>query len=425
MISHNIQPLLNKTYIKADRAQGVYIFDKAGNRYLDGSSGAVTCSLGHSHGVMLEFMKQQVNKLQFVYRSQFGSDEAEQLAAKLFNLSPQKAHAHTFFVNSGTEAIETAMKVALQYWQEQGQPDKKHFVSRWKSYHGITMAALSLSGHPLRRQRFENSLEKYPSLYADLEKDTLEIQTKEFINVIETIGAKHIAAFVAEPMVGAAGTVLTPQEDYYREMRKICDEYNILFIADEVMTGLGRTGKWFAMEHWQTNADIVTIGKSLGAGYAPIAATMMTEKVLEPIKKGSGLIMSGHTYSGHPLSCATAHKVLEIVEDGQLLDNVFKRGTQIKKELISLQKKYSFIDVVRGKGLMLGVEFTPAIKGLQSKFIDACFKNGLLVYPAVGGPHGKDENGIIASPPFIITSEESDELLQKFDQSLHEVSRAF
>lgn len=422
MINHNIQPLLNKTYIKAHRAEGVYIFDKSGKGYLDGSSGAVTCSLGHSHVRLLEFMKQQVSKLQFVYRSQFGSDEAERLAEKLFNLSPKKTHAHTFFVNSGTEAIETAMKVALQYWQEQGQSEKKQFISRWKSYHGITMAALSLSGHPLRRQRFENSLEKYPSLYADLENDTLDVQTKEFINVIERIGAKHIAAFVAEPMVGAAGTVLTPHEDYYREMRKICDEYNILFIADEVMTGLGRTGKWFGMEHWKTNADIVTVGKSLGAGYAPIAATLMTEKVLEPIKKGSGLIMSGHTYSGHPLSCATAHKVLEIVEEDQLMDNVNKRGTQIKKGLTDLQSKYSFIDTVRGKGLMMGVEFTPTIKDLQSKFIDACFKNGLLVYPAVGGTYGKDENGIIVSPPFIITPEESDELLQRFDQSLNEVS---
>ncbi len=423
MPGHTIQPLLNKTYIKAKSAQGVYIFDESGKRYLDGSSGAVTCSLGHSHQRMLEFMKQQVNKLQFVYRSQFGSDEAEQLAEKLFNLSPQKTHAHTFFVNSGTEAIETAMKVALQYWQEKGQPEKKQFISRWKSYHGITMAALSLSGHPLRRQRFENSLEKYPALYADLEKDALDIQTKEFTNVIERIGAKHIAAFVAEPMVGAAGTALTPHADYYREMRKICDEYNILFIADEVMTGLGRTGKWFAMEHWQTNADIVTVGKSLGAGYAPIAATLMTEKIVEPIKQGSGLIMSGHTYSGHPLSCATAHKVLEIVEQDKLLDNVNRNGLYIKRGLADFQKKYSFIDIVRGKGLMMGLEFTPSIKGLQNKFIDKCFQNGLLVYPAVGGAYGKDENGIIVSPPFIITQEESDELLQKFDQSLKEVSQ--
>lgn len=423
MPGHNIQPLLNKTYVKAKSAQGVYIIDESGKRYLDGSSGAVTCSVGHSHKRMLEFMKQQVDKLQFVYRSQFGSEEAEQLAEKLFNLSPQRVHAHTFFVNSGTEAIETAMKVAIQYWQEKDQPEKKQFISRWKSYHGITMAALSLSGHPLRRQRFEDSLEKYPALYADLEKDSLDEQKNEFIKVIERIGAKRIAAFVAEPMVGAAGTVLTPHEGYYREMRKICDEYNILFIADEVMTGLGRTGKWFAMEHWKANADIVTVGKSLGAGYAPIAATMMTEKVLEPIRKGSGLIMSGHTYSGHPLSCAIAHKVMEIVEEDQLLDNVNRIGTHIKRALTDLQKKYAFIETIRGKGLMIGVEFTPTVKGLQNKFIDKCFKNGLLVYPAVGGTYGKDENGVIVSPPFIISQEESDELLQKFDQSLNEVSQ--
>jgi adenosylmethionine-8-amino-7-oxononanoate aminotransferase len=417
---HNIQPLLNKTYLKAKSAKGVYIFDESGKAYLDGSSGAVTCSLGHSHPKVLPVIKQQLDKLQFVYRSQFGSEEAEQLATKLFQVSVQKKHAHTFFVNSGTEAIETAMKVALQYWQEQGQTEKKHFISRWKSYHGITVGALSLSGHSLRRQRFENSLEKYPSLHADLEKDSVEKQTREFVEVIEKTGAKHIAAFVAEPIVGAAGTALTPQEDYYKEMRKICDAYEILFIADEVMTGLGRTGKWFAMEYWNTVADIVTVGKSLGAGYASIAATMMTEKVLAPIKNGSGLIMSGHTYSGHPLSCATALRVLEVVEEDSLLENVNEKGRVIKNKLIELKQKYSFIDVVRGKGLMIGVEFDPAKKGLQAKVIEQCFKNGLLVYPAVGGVYGKDENGILISPPFIINQEEMDELLSKFEQSLKE-----
>ena len=423
MSSHNIQPLLNKSYLKAKHAKGVYIFDEVGKRYLDGSSGAVTCSLGHSHDRVLDLMKQQIDKLQFVYRSQFGSEEAEQLARKLFELSPQKTHAHSFFVNSGTEAIETAMKVALQYWQEKGQPEKRQFITRWKSYHGITMGALSLSGHPLRRQRFENSLEKYPALFADLENDPLETQTKEFISVIERIGAKHIAAFVAEPMVGAAGTALMPHAEYYKSFRKICDQYEILFIADEVMTGLGRTGAWFAMEHWQANADIVTVGKSLGAGYAPIAATLMTDKVLQPIKEGSGLIMSGHTYSGHPLSCATALKVLEIVEQDKLLDNVNEKGAYIKRNLESFRKKYSFIDSIRGKGLLMGLEFTPSLKGLQSKFIGKCFQNGLLVYPSVGGKQGKDENGVIVSPPFIITKDETDELLSKFEESLMELSR--
>jgi len=418
---HNVQPLLTKNYLKASSAKGVYIFDEKGKAYLDGSSGAVTCSLGHSHEKVISTIKKQLDKLQFVYRSQFGSDEAEQLATKLFEVSLHREHAHTFFVNSGSEAIETAMKIALQFWQEHGHPEKKHFLSRWKSYHGITVGALSLSGHTLRRQRFENSLEKYPSLHADLENDTLERQLEELIEVIERTGSKHIAAFVAEPIVGAAGTALTPHPDYYKKVKKVCDQYSILFIADEVMTGLGRTGSWFAMEHWDTVADIVAIGKSLGAGYAPIAATMMTERILDPIRSGSGLIMSGHTYSGHPLSCATALRVLEVVEEDHLLDNVNAMGSYIKENLLALKKKYPVISLVRGKGLLMGIEFDRKEKGLQATFMERCFQNGLLVYPSVGGPHGTDENGTLISPPFIITQKEADELLSKFEQSLKEV----
>ncbi len=420
-MNHNIQPLLNKTYTKATSAKGIYIYDEHGKSYLDGSSGAVTCSLGHSHEKLLPFIKQQLDKLQFVYRSQFSSNEAEQLATKLFELSPEKKLVHTFFVNSGTEAIETAMKIALQYWQEKGQPKKVRFITRWKSYHGITVGALSLSGHALRRQRFENSLEKYPRLSADLERDPLETQLNEFEKVIAETGAENIAAFVAEPMVGAAGTALAPLPDYYKKMKEICQRHQILFIADEVMTGLGRTGKWFGLEHWNSTADIVTIGKSLGAGYAPIAATLMTSEVLEPIRKGSGLIMSGHTYSGHPLSCATSLKVLQIVEEDNLLHNVNEMGTYIMSALQELKNRNSVIQIVRGKGLMMGIEFDPGVKGLQAKLIERCYQNGLLVYPAVGGKEGKDENGILISPPFIITKNEANELIQKFSQSLHEV----
>jgi len=419
---HNIQPLLNKTYLKAASAKGVYIFDEHGKQYLDGSSGAVTCSLGHSHEKLLPFIKGQLDKLQFVYRSQFASEEAERLAAKLFELSPGKNLAHTFFVNSGTEAVETAMKIAWQYWQEKGMPSKKKFISRWKSYHGITVGALSLSGHVLRRQRFEDSLEKYPSLSADLENDRLETQVSEFEKEIHAIGASHIAAFVAEPMVGAAGTALAPHNEYYKKFKAVCNQNNILFIADEVMTGLGRTGKWFGLEHWKATADIVAVGKSLGAGYAPIAATLMTSEILEPIKKGSGLIMSGHTYSGHPLSCATALKVLSIVEEDNLMNNVNEMGAYIKSALSELQKKYSFIQTVRGKGLMMGVEFDPAVKEFQAKLIDRCYQNGLLVYPSVGGKEGKDENGILISPPFIINKDQCDELIDKLNQSMRECS---
>ena len=418
---HNIQPLLNKTYLKAVKAKGVYVYDERGKAYLDGSSGAVTCSLGHSHEKVLPFIKNQLDKLQFVYRSQFASEEAEQLATKLFNLSPEKSLTHAFFVNSGTEAIETAMKIAVQYWQEKGQPAKKNFITRWKSYHGITVGALSLSGHPLRRQRFESTLEKYPSLSADLENDSLDAQVQEFENAINARGASTIAAFIAEPMVGAAGTALAPQEEYYKKFRAVCNQYEILFVADEVMTGLGRTGKWFGLEHWHTLADIVAVGKSLGAGYAPIAAALMTDRILDPIKNGSGLIMSGHTYSGHPLSCATALRVLDIVEEDDLLKNVNNMGAYIKQSLEELKKKNSIIHMVRGKGLMMGLEFDPAVKGFQARLIEKCYQNGLLVYPAVGGKEGKDENGILLSPPFIITKNQADELLDKLKQSLAEL----
>lgn len=419
-MSHNIQPLLNKNYLKAKAAQGIFITDEKGKQYLDGSSGAITCSVGHTHPKVIEAIRQQAGKLQFVYRSQFGSEEAEELATKLYAISPNGSYAHTFFVNSGTEAIETAMKVALQHFLERGKPKKTHFISRWKSYHGITMGALSLSGHPLRRQRFESSLQKFPGLSADLESDPIEKQQQEFLTLIAQIGAENIAAFVAEPIVGAAGTALTPGPDYYPRMKSICHQHDILFIADEVMTGLGRTGKWFGLDHWQESADIVAVGKSLAAGYAPIAATMMSDAVLEPIKKGTGLIMSGHTYSGHPLSCATALRVLEVVEEEKLLDNVNGQGDYLKANLLAIRKRFPVIQHVRGKGLMLGVEFDPTQKGFQAKLIDRCFENGLLVYPSVGGREGKDENGILIAPPFIITRSECDILLDNLVKSLEE-----
>lgn len=313
------------------------------------------------------------------------------------------------------------MKTAWQYWQESGAPEKRHFITRRKSYHGITMGALSLSGHYLRRKRFEDLLESYPMLTSDLMNDTAEQQADELQQTIDRLGAGSVAAFVAEPVVGAAGTAITPPPGYYQRMKEVCLKNNILFIADEVMTGLGRTGKRFGLDHWNCSADIVAVGKSLGAGYAPIAATLMTQKILEPIKNGSGLIMSGHTYSGHPLSCAIALEVLCTIEDEDLLENVQLRSEQLMTGLKNLQHSYDFIRSVQGKGLMTGMEFDTDQKGLQQRLIQKCFENGLLVYPSVGGKEGKDENGILITPPFIIKTDEMDVLLGLLDKSLREV----
>ncbi|MGB5654354.1 MAG: aminotransferase class III-fold pyridoxal phosphate-dependent enzyme, partial [Robiginitalea sp.] len=370
------------------------------------------------HEEVIELIKKQAEKLIYVYRSQFGSHESERLATQLFEKSPYGRLEYSFFVNSGSEAIETAMKIAYQYWQEKGCPNKNQFITRQKSYHGITLGALSLSGHALRRERFEKVLHTRLSLNADLENDILEAQTAELIELIEKTGSDNIAAFVAEPIVGAAGTALAPQPGYYERIREICDTHSILFIADEVMTGLGRTGKWFGLEHWSAQADIVAIGKSLGAGYAPIAATLLTSEIIDPIKKGSGFIMSGHTYSGHPLSCAIASKVIEVIEQEQLIAHVDEMGNYLKKQLESLKQSYTFIQTVRGKGLLIGIEFDPEIEGLAKRCLEICYENGLLVYPSVGGKYGRNENGLLIAPPFIITKSQADAMVQILQYSL-------
>jgi len=421
MSGHLIQPLLNKSYPVAQSASGVWITDTAGKQYLDGSSGAITCSLGHSHHRILKVLSDQSKNLQFVYRSQFSSSSAELLAEKICNWSTHNIYQHTFFVNSGTEAMETAMKIAWQYWQESGFPDKRQFITRKKSYHGITMGALSLSGHPLRRKRFEDLLEPYPLLSSDLMNDSVDQQAAELQQVIDQLGASYVAAFVAEPVVGAAGAAIHPPPGYYQKMKEVCQANQILFIADEVMTGLGRTGKPFGLDHWDSTADLVAIGKSLGAGYAPIAATLMTSQILEPIKKGSGLIMSGHTYSGHPLSCAVALEVLQTIEDENLIPQVLTKGNHLMGELLQLKQKHSIITAVQGKGLMIGFELDPSKIGLQVRLIQNCFQNGLLVYPSVGGPEGKDENGILIAPPFIISDAELERLIALLDKSLNEL----
>ncbi|MCB0600834.1 MAG: aminotransferase class III-fold pyridoxal phosphate-dependent enzyme [Saprospiraceae bacterium] len=425
MSSHCIQPLLNKKYLKAVSASGVFIYDENGKGYLDGSSGPVASSLGHTHPGMAEHIIRQLGKIQFVYRTQFGTEEAEQLAWKLAEISPGKQYDHTFFVNSGSEATETALKIAIQYWRERGRNSKIQFISRQKSYHGITMGSLAVSGHQIRRQQFEKVLWHSPEkLTRDLETDSLEKHLVEVEAIIRKTGADHIAGLILEPIIGAAGTVLVPPDGYYQAMKQICREHEILFMADEVMTGLGRTGKYFGLDHWDTYADIVTIGKSLGAGYAPIAATMMTDAILDPIRKGSGLIMSGHTYSAHPLSCATALQVLNIIEQDNLVENVNRMGGILKMGLHAIKDKFGLVQTVRGKGLLLGMELDPAVPGLQGKIIERCFENGLLVYPSMGGKDGNAENGLLIAPPYIISESETEQLLDLLDTSISQVAQS-
>jgi len=423
-----IKPMLDEIYPIIDYGKGVYLYDMEGKTYLDAASGAVTANIGHGVAEIIEAMQEQAKKVSFVYRSQFTSEAAEKLAKKIAEWTPGDLN-WSFFVNSGSEATETAMKMAIQYWQEQGILTKTKVLSRWVSYHGITLGALSMSGHTGRRARFVPLLEDFPVInppYCYRCPYKLEAPScgymcaNELETAIKRIGADQIAAFIAEPVIGAAGGAIAPPKDYFKTIKKICEDNDILFIADEVMTGFCRTGTVLACEQWDVIPDIVAFGKGMGAGYAPIAAAVASEKVMAPILAGTKSVMSGHTLSANPQSCAVSLAVLEYLEKNEINKEVECKGVYLKNQLEKLKGQFSFIGDVRGKGLLLGIEFVedrdtktpfPRKSLITQKVIALAKEKGLLVYPAGAGIDGVNGDAIIVSPPLTITKREIENLV--------------
>lgn len=437
-MTHLIKPHLHRTYPTVRSAKGIYVYDTDGKKYLDGCSGAVTANLGHGVQEVIAAMNKQVEQVAFVYRSQFTSEAAEELAEALNKQIGRGTTYWTFLVNSGSEAIETAMKIAIQHWQEQGKKGKNKILSRWLSYHGITIGALSLSGHPIRRARFVPLLGDFPTVSPPycfrcpyhLTPSSCQWRCADELEAaIVRVGAEHIAAFIAEPVIGAAGAAITPPDGYYERIYDICQRHDILFIADEVMTGLGRTGKMMGLDYWNVQADIIALGKGLGAGYTPIAATLASERVMAPIMNGSGIIMSGHTLSANPLSASVALAVLKYIEQHHLVRRAYEMGTYLVTKLQNLQKQFSWVGDVRGKGLLLGIEFVvagkemvPSALSLTDLVVTVAQQNGLLIYPAAAG-NGKDGAAIIIAPPLTIEQSQMDELISLLEQTFREVER--
>nr|WP_269448482.1 aspartate aminotransferase family protein [Metabacillus kandeliae] len=434
-MSYLIKPLFDGHYPEVSHGKGVFLYDKEGKDYLDASSGAITCSIGHGVKEITDAMAAQAGKVSFVYRSQFTSAPAEELAELLAEMMPGDLN-WSFFVNSGSEAVETAMKIALQYWQELGNDRKTIILSRWNSYHGITLGGLSLSGYPERRNRFKSWMSQAPAVHppycyrcpAGKTYPSCSLACADDLEVqIGRIGSENIAAFLAEPVIGAAGCAISPPQGYYEKIRRICDAENILFIADEVMSGIGRTGKMLALEHWQTLPDIAAAGKGLSAGYSPIAAAIVSDKVIEPIKNGSKSIMSGHTYSANPQSAAAAAAVLKYMKKHEVLKGVEEKGDILLSGLLERKNRFSFIGDVRGKGLLLGLELVEnkreklpfaVQKNAVQTLIKKAAEKGLLVYPAAAGEAGKGGGGILIAPPLTITKKEIGELFNRLDGAL-------
>lgn len=436
--SYVIKPELGKSYPTISHGKGIYLYDQEGKEYIDGCGGAVTASIGHGVQEIADAMLEQAQQVSFAYRSHFSSNAVEELGAKLAEWAPGNLN-WTFFVSSGSEATETAQKIAIQYWQEKGFERKNRIISRWMSYHGITMGALSMSGHVMRRKRFTSLLADYPAIsapyvYRKPEDMTVEAYAQKCADELEVairrIGKENVAAFIAEPVIGASGGALVAPAGYFERIREICDRNDVLFIADEVMTGMGRTGKHFGINHWNVVPDLMALGKGMSAGYTPMAAAMASDEIIETITKGSGLIMAGHTYSANPQSAATSLAVVRYMEKHNLIEKAAVQGEYLLGKLKQMVEEYQIVGDARGLGMLTGFEFVKnketkesfaASVGVGSRVIRRSFEKGLIIYPAMSGADGLVGDSIIVAPPLTITREEIDRLLGILRSAIEEV----
>ncbi|WCE30884.1 aspartate aminotransferase family protein [Vibrio sp. SCSIO 43137] len=418
------------------RGDGVYLFDENNNKYLDACGGAAVSNLGHSHAAVKQAIIQQVSCIPYAHTGFFTSSAGEALAQKLCELAPDSLN-HAYFVSGGSEAVETALKLARQYFYETGQPAKNQFIARRQSYHGNTLGALSVGGNEWRREPFrpllstghhiapyypyrdkadEESIEQYSVRVAD------ELEDK-----IVQIGAENVMAFVAEPVVGATAGALAANKLYFSRIRQICDKYNVLLILDEVMCGVGRTGTFYAFEQDQVIPDIVTMAKGLGAGYQPIGAVLASDCIYQSISSGSGFFQHGHTFTGHPTACAAALATVNTIIDENLLGRVTRMGEYLKDKLQQRLSSLTNIGDIRGRGLFIGIELVadkqskqpiPLSSNADKQVKSLAMQHGLLCYPMAGTIDGKQGHHILLAPPFIITESEIDELVEKLHQTI-------
>jgi len=433
----NVFPRHTQTKLPtAVSGEGCYLIDKQGKRYFDGSCGAAVSCLGHSDAAIIEAIKQQASKLSFAHTGFFTSEPAEELAALLIKHVPDGID-RVFFNNGGSEAVESAIKLARQYFLEIGEGGRCHLIARKQSFHGNTLGALAAGGNEWRRKPFAPLMIDTSHIspcytYRDRRDDENEFEYGQRVaNELETqilaIGPEKVMCFMAETVSGATLGAVPAVKGYFKRIREICDKYGVLLILDEVMCGMGRTGTLFASEQEDIVPDIITIAKGLGAGYAPIGAMLCSAKIYDAFEQGSGFFQHSHTYMGHSLACATGKAVVSAILDRGLLNNVVARGEQLKSALGSHFGQHPHIGDIRGRGLFIGLEFVqdreskqpfdPSI-GLNKKLKQAAMDAGLVCYPMGGTIDGVNGDHILLAPPFIMDDNHIGEIVDKLDEAI-------
>lgn len=417
------------------RGEGSYLYDAAGNRYLDGSGGPAAFSLGHGNREVNAAIAAQLAQVACGYRYLFTSEPLEQLT-ELMLRKCGPLFGHIVFAASGSEAIEGAMKVALQYWNARGRPDKHRFIARERSYHGSTLGALSLSGFAERRKSFERSLLDVSFVSAAnayrlppgvVAAELVHTLADELDARIRSLGPENVAAFVFEPVVGAAGGVVPAPPGYAQAVREVCSRHDVLLIADEVMCGSGRCGTWCALEHEGVVPDIIAVAKGLAGGYIPLSATIFRREVGDSIMRAHGAILTGHTYSGHTAACAAGLAVQRIIERDALLERVRSRGEVLRAALRESLGRFAEVGDVRGRGYFIGIEFVrdrtskapfPQDRGLSAEIGRRAFQDGLICFPCAGNAGDGLGDVIIVAPPYNASDTELTELVDKLSRAV-------
>lgn len=435
-MSHVFHRSLTASYPVAMGGDGPYLIDADGKRYLDACGGAAVSCLGHSDTAVIAAVQRQIATMAYAHSSFFTSEPMEQLADFLVERAPAGIDS-VYFVSGGSEAVESALKLARQYFVERGQPQRRHVIARRQSYHGNTLGALATGGNAWRRQQFEPLLigvTHVSPCYAwrdqqahETDGDYVARLGQELEDHIAALGAENVMAFIAEPVVGATAGALPAVAGYFARMRAICQRHGILLILDEVMCGMGRTGSLFACEQEGVTADLICIAKGLGAGYQPIGAVMVSQDIRETIRAGTGFFQHGHTYIGHATACAAALAVQQEIEERDLLANVRAMGGLLQERLRQRFGEHPHVGDIRGRGLFLGLElvqdrntkqpFDPA-RRLHARIKARAMQNGLMCYPMGGTIDGLHGDHVLLAPPYIIDASHVEEIVDKLGAAI-------
>ncbi len=436
--SYILKPYLKKAYPVIAYGEGVYMYTEDGRKIIDGSSGAVLASLGHGQKEMSEAIKKQADKITFAYRYDCITSVLEDASRQVCEASNYDFNK-VFFVCGGSEAVEIAMKLARRYYLNCNRPKKYKIIARNQSYHGSTMGALSITGFPARQDGYADYLFEQGHIkpcYCYRCWDGLEPNTcsQECAKSLETEilrqGPESVAAYIMEPVSGMSLCGAHGEIEYFKQIKAICEKYDVLLIFDEVMCGIGRTGKMFAYQNFDVKPDIIALGKAISGGYFPVGAIACNSKVYDAIEANSGEFPPGYSWAGNPVGAAVVCKNFEILARENLVEQVEEKGEYLKQRLIDMAKNHKIIGDIRGMGLMIGLELVqeketkqsfPLDQGIGKKICRAVLEENMFIETSTGCNHGTKGDMLMVAPAYIVTFDEMDEIVRRIDLAVYKV----